>query len=142
MSFWNKLEKFAADLFEEPTPAPSKKKYNAQELLSLAKDKAMRISGDRLVSGLNLLDRRTTRLRISKYSISGEVYDGLDIATATIERASSSYTKLSEVQYRINLKGSVEGEDDYGVLVALGRYEIRLLVDEFAEYVIESVKVI
>ena len=138
MSFWDKLEKLAAK-FEETEP--EKKAYNSQQLLMLAKSKAMKIAGDRLVTGLKLIDRRTTRLRISTYSISGEVYDGLDIATATIEKASSSYTKLSDVQYRINLKGLVDGEDDYGSISALGKYEIRLLMDEFAEYVVESVKV-
>ena len=157
MGFWDKLEKWAekveksANDFEKkandfldknfPEEETTRPTYTSQKLLSLTKSKARKIAGDRLLAGLKSLDGKTTKMDLSRLSEADGVYDGLDIATATIERTTSNYQNLSDVQYRINLKGLVTGIDAYGQSSVYGKYEIKLIADEYAEYIIEAVKV-
>lgn len=157
MSFWDKLEKWATKLEESASNFEKKANefleknfseeeseqptYTSQSLLSLVKSRIRKIAGDRLLAGLSAIDSRATKLYISRLSESDGVYDGLDIATATIEKTSSKHPKLSNDQYIVNLKGLVNGEDDYGVTAVFGKYEIVLVIDEHADYVIDTVDV-
>ena len=129
MGFWDKLEKWAEkieksandfekkanDFLDKNFPEEEAKRtvYTSQKLLSLVKSNARKIAGDRLLAGLKSLDGKTAKMELSRLSESDGVYDGLNIATATIERTTSNYQKLSDVQYRINLKGLVTGIDAY-----------------------------
>lgn len=157
MGFWDKLEKAAkkieesanefekkADAFLEkhfPEEEPEKTTYSSEKLLSLTKSKIRKIAGAKLLEGLKALNSNTTKLCLSKLGEDDGVYDGIDIATATIERIDDGHPKLSEVQYRIVLKGMVSGEDDYGGTSACGKYSIELTIDECAEYVVDKVRV-
>lgn len=157
MGFWDKLEKIAEKLTENANTLEKKANdfleksfseeesqkttYTPQKLLSFSKLNAKKIAGDRLLSGLRAMNPNTTKLYSSLLGESDGVYDGLDIATATIERAASNHPKLSPVQYCVIIKGVVNGEDDYGTTSVHGKYDIKLIIDENAEYVIESVKV-
>lgn len=157
MGFWDKLEKAAtkfaesAENFEKkanefldknfPEGEPEKPVYSSQALLDLVKTKIRKIAGDRLLKEMQSLDSTTTKLYLSKMTEADGVYDGIEIATATIEQTANEHPDLSEVQYRINLKGMVTGADDYGGMTVDGKYDVELIIDEYARYIIRLVKV-
>ena len=156
MGFWDKLEKWANNVEESATkfekkandfldkhfPEEEKERptYTASMLLSLLKKKARRITEAQLLAGLQSLENTTSTLVPSSLGEDDDIYDGLHIATATIEQSINRHPKLSDVQYTVKLKGLVEGTDDYHAKSVYGKYEIEFTIDEYSDYVF-SVKV-
>ena len=65
----------------------------------------------------------------------------MHIATATIEPTSSEYAMLTDVQYKVILKGLITGLDDYGAIAAQGKYTLEFVVDEYATCVTSFVEI-
>lgn len=139
----SEFEKKADAFLEKHFPEEETEKitYSSEKLLSLVKTQIRKMSGVQLLEGLKALNSNTTKLCLSKLGEDEGVYDGINIATATIERITDGHPKLSNVQYRIVLKGMINGEDAYGETSAFGKYNIELTIDECAEYVIDTVSV-
>lgn len=160
MGFWDKFEKMletvaenaekfekkANDFLEKNFPDEEPKKaaqrtYTAQELLTMTKEKAMEIAGSRLLERLKELHSATSRMR---RSVGEGSYNGLDIATAEITRITEEDERdprLVEVQYKLTLKGVVEGESDYGTYTTRGKYDVEMRIDEQGTYFLKRVSV-
>lgn len=147
MGFWDKLEAWAnnvetnAKKFEDKADAFVDKHFKEEpvvfskaELLEKTKRNFNSIFTEKMLTKAKTLRPLTTHFwRSLSENITFSVIDQLE---------KPLYTNLSEMQYKIVIKGLAVGEDDYNCSTGDFKFDVCIIIDQYSNYVIDDIKIV
>ena len=147
MGFWDKLEAWAdkvdssykkfekkADAFLDKHFEEEPEVFSKTELLAKVKRNFDSIFTEKMLTKAKSLRPSTTHFWKNLSD---------NITFSTIEPLEKPlYTNLSETQYKIVIKGLAVGEDDYNSSTGDFKFDVCIIIDQYANYAIDDIKFI